>query len=147
MFVIYKSEHMCEGLVTSKVSCIRRKRGQIKGLQDGNFRSQKAKSGTISCLMWNIYLYFIILKLPVFTNFQNLFFFLVKIIANAALRKSFTNLHYTFTKLSLYTHSLSRSAYNNLPTIPHNFDNYVTRIKVSCVYVLLWLFYIPNIMS
>ena len=35
-----------------------------------NFRSQKTKSGTISCLMWNIYLYFIILKL--FTNFQNI---------------------------------------------------------------------------
>jgi hypothetical protein len=35
-----------------------------------HFRSQKAKSGTISCLMWNIYLYFIILKL--FTNFQNI---------------------------------------------------------------------------
>jgi len=31
--------------VTSKVSCMRRKRGQI------NFRSQKAKSGTISCFM------------------------------------------------------------------------------------------------
>ena len=62
--------------VTSKVSCIRRKRGQIICLQgnnksvDGNFRSQKAKSGTISCLMWNIYLYFIISKL--FTNFQNI---------------------------------------------------------------------------
>jgi hypothetical protein len=36
MFVIYKSEHMRERLVTSKVSCIRRKRGQIKGLQDNN---------------------------------------------------------------------------------------------------------------
>jgi hypothetical protein len=32
MFVIYKSEHMRERLV----SCIRRKRGQIKGLQDNN---------------------------------------------------------------------------------------------------------------
>jgi hypothetical protein len=40
--------------VTSKVSCIRRKRGQIICLQgqiDGNFHSQKTKSGTISCLM------------------------------------------------------------------------------------------------
>ena len=36
MFVIYKFEHMRERLVTSKVSCIRRKRGQIKGLQDNN---------------------------------------------------------------------------------------------------------------
>jgi hypothetical protein len=36
----------------------------------------------ISCLMWNIYLYFIILKL--FTNYQNIMF-LVKIIANASL--------------------------------------------------------------
>jgi hypothetical protein len=40
----------------TKVSCIRRKRGQIICLQgsnkiDGNFRSQKAKSGTISCLI------------------------------------------------------------------------------------------------
>ena len=51
---------------------------------DVNFRSQKAKSGTISCLMWNIYLYFIILKL--FTNFQNIIF-LVKIVANATLNK------------------------------------------------------------
>ena len=49
---------------------------------DGNFRSQKAKSGTISCLMWNIYLYFIILKL--ITNFQNIIV-LVKIVANASL--------------------------------------------------------------
>jgi hypothetical protein len=39
----------------------------------------------ISCLMWNIYLYFIILKL--FTNFQNIIFF-VKIVANASLSKS-----------------------------------------------------------
>jgi hypothetical protein len=42
----------------------------IHDIIDGNFRSQKAKSGTISCLMWNIYLYFIILKL--FTNFQSI---------------------------------------------------------------------------
>ena len=35
--------------------------------------------------MWNIYLYFIILKL--FTNFQIIYFFLVKIIANASLSK------------------------------------------------------------
>jgi hypothetical protein len=37
------------------------------------------KSGSISCLMRNIYLYFIILKL--FTNFQNIIFW-VKIVAN-----------------------------------------------------------------
>ena len=34
--------------------------------------------------MWNIYLYFIILKL--FTNFQNIYMFLVKIVDNASLR-------------------------------------------------------------
>ena len=60
--------------VTSKVSCIRRKRGQIICLQ-GNYKSMvifvlKRRSGTISCLMWNTYLYFTILKL--FTHFQNI---------------------------------------------------------------------------
>ena len=64
--------------VSNKVSCIRKKRSQIiclqgKYLMDGNFRSQKAKNGSISCLMWNIYLYFIILKLS--TNFQKNIFF------------------------------------------------------------------------
>jgi hypothetical protein len=34
--------------------------------------------------MWNIYLYFIILKL--FTNFQNIYIFMVKIVGNASLR-------------------------------------------------------------
>ena len=74
--------------VTSKVSCKRRKRGQIICLQGNNksmviFVLKRRKSGTISCLMWNIYLYFIILKL--FINFQNIIF-LVKIGANAPLR-------------------------------------------------------------
>jgi hypothetical protein len=34
LFTLRSTEHMRERLVTSKVSCIRRKRGQIKGLQD-----------------------------------------------------------------------------------------------------------------
>ena len=47
----------------------------------------------INCLMWNIYLYFIILKL--YTNFQNIIF-LVKVVANASLNVFFYLLIYLF---------------------------------------------------
>ena len=57
----------------------------------------------ISCLMWNIYLYFIILKL--FTNFQNIIF-LVKIVGvNNSININKTNNH--LSPLESLTHHLS----------------------------------------
>jgi hypothetical protein len=36
LFTLRSTKHIRERLVTCKVRCIRRKRGQIKGLQDNN---------------------------------------------------------------------------------------------------------------
>jgi hypothetical protein len=82
MFVNYKS---------IKVSCIRRKRDQIKGLQD------HSKSMVICVLKWWYDRLFNVKYLPLFHNFKAIYrfpkhiIFWIKIVANAALkRKTYT---------------------------------------------------------
>jgi hypothetical protein len=67
------SEQSYKGKVKTH-NYINRQNQSTENCENRNDPDLVAKSGTISCLMRNIYLYFIILKL--FTNFQNIKFIL-----------------------------------------------------------------------
>ena len=66
--------------------------------------------------MWNMYLYFIILKL--FTNFQNIIF-LVKIVANASLKIILLFYIYSSTKSILLTGNITRAVLVKLQCLHH----------------------------